>query len=300
MVRNSLQRIIAIRLERKLAKINSMQIDDSTRANFYTKQLSNGEKFFRRWLVYSKFKDSVFCFACKLFSSNNRMTLKTGFDDWNHIAAHLAEHERTTAHRDSMLSWARLESTDKKGTVDDAHQRMISSNISYWKDLLFRIFTFIRYLARQNIAFRGNKDTLFVPDNGNFLQLVETVATMDPVIMQHLRKEHNSNKPHFLSHSIQNEIIGLIAKATESVIIEKLHKTRYFSLFLDTTPDASKQDQMSICARFVDCSTEPNQDGKYVQIREHFLSYKDVNVTTGEALADEAIAEDKDMIMVET
>ena len=78
-----------------------------------------------------------------LFSSNHRMTLKTGFDDWNHLASHLCEHEKTAAHRDSMLSWARLESTDKKGTVDDAHQRMISSNLAYWKDLLVRIFTIV-------------------------------------------------------------------------------------------------------------------------------------------------------------
>lgn len=53
---------------------------------WFYKHLPCGEKVLRKWMVYSPIKKSLFCFCCKLFSTNTKEagTSKfiTGFQSW--------------------------------------------------------------------------------------------------------------------------------------------------------------------------------------------------------------------------
>lgn len=71
------------------------------------------------------------------------------------------------------------------------------------------------FLAKQNLALRGESNQLFTHNNGNFLQLVETVSKFDPVMFEHIRriqaaKDQNKYFTSYLGDKIQNEILNLL------------------------------------------------------------------------------------------
>ncbi|PWA67311.1 zinc finger MYM-type protein 1 [Artemisia annua] len=103
----------------------------------------------------------------------------------------------------------------------------------------------------------------------------------DPVIKEHVRRITNDEMHvHYLGHTIQNELILLLAHEIKSKIIKKVKQAKYFSVILDCTPDTSHQEQMSLILRYVDVSSTS------VSIEESFLVFLNVDETTGKRLFD--------------
>lgn len=82
---------------------------DATQRRFgrqhYWRTLSSGERLWRSWLVYSRRRDAVYCFCCKLFSQLSKSVVTTGFRRWKGIAEVLRSHEQSRDHRSCMLQW---------------------------------------------------------------------------------------------------------------------------------------------------------------------------------------------------
>lgn len=259
-------------------------------ADLYSRTLSNGESILRRWLVYSKIKNSVFCFCCKLFKNKLGGKLVTeGFSDWRHLSTRLQSHERSVEHAESVQKWIECElRLTKEMTIDEKHQNLIEKEKEHWRQVLKRIIQVIKFLAAHNIAFRGSTSTLYHSNNGNFLGLIEMIATFDSVMQEHIRRIKSSEiHDHYLGARIQNELIQLMSEKVREKIVSDIKATKYFSIILDCTPDVNHQEQMSLIIRYV--KIESNgiaNDSEGIYVEEHFISFLDVKSTTGKNLTD--------------
>ncbi|XP_052190724.1 uncharacterized protein LOC127800254 [Diospyros lotus] len=248
-------------------------------SNYYIRMLPNGETKDRKWLVYSKELDRVFCFCCKLFKTMNSRSQLTseGTRDWKHLGEKLKQHESSIEHLTNLRSCIELQIRLKTNqTIDIELQELIKKDTLHWKNVIVRIIAVVKCLATHNLAFRGTNEKIYEDGNGNFLGILEMIAEFDPVMQHHFQLIQDKKiHYHYLSHKIQNELIAILASNVKHAIIEKIKTAKYFSVILDCTPDASHKEQMTLILRCVDVSSTP------INIEEYFLEFLNVEDTSG-------------------
>ncbi|XP_068108911.1 zinc finger MYM-type protein 1-like [Hyperolius riggenbachi] len=257
--------------------------------NFFTRKMPNGETVDRQWLTYSKTKDRLFCFPCKLFgtAATGGQMANEGCCDWKHLGEKLQQHEISGNHVKCVKVW--LESAQRMSSgsaINNIMVEQIRKEKLHWRAVLTRILAIVQYLAENNSAFRGKNEKLYTPNNGHFLGLVEMLAKFDPTMQEHVRRIKNAEAhDHYLGHRIQNELIDLMASAVKGKIIGKVNKrAKYFAVILDCTPDVSHKEQMSLILRFVDVSAQE------VKVMEHFIEFLNVDNATGKGLSEALLA----------
>ena len=102
----------------------------------------------------------------------------------------------------------------------------------------------MRTLAERGSGFPGSDETAGFPKNGNFLGPLDLIAKFDPLLANHL-EQHGScvrGRPSYLSKTICDELIILMAGNVREAILNIVRSAGYFNISVDSTTDLSDVD----------------------------------------------------------
>ena len=229
--------------------------------NFYLTK-ANGQKERREWLVFSETSGSVYCYICKLFPNKASQFSTNGCSDWKNIAAKISEHENSYGHVQAMCTFAKR--LNAKGRIDEQMAKQSDDERQYWREVLRRIVATVQFLSSQGLAFRGHDN-----NDGNFTSCLNYLSKFDPFLANHIARYGNkgSGSVSYLSHATCDEFIKIMGNAVRDQFISEVKKSIYFSLIVDSTPDVSHVDQLTVILRYVLIDGE---------IKERFLTFVDI------------------------
>ncbi|KAL5537435.1 hypothetical protein UlMin_042956, partial [Ulmus minor] len=128
--------------------------------SYYMRKLLNGEKHDRRWLIYSKDFDKIYCFCCKLFSTKFNVTQlgNEGNKDWKNLGKKLKSHETSNEHIMNMSTWFDVE-------LRFPNDKTIDREVN----VLVKIIAIMKSLANNNLVFCGDNEKIYQKNDENFL-----------------------------------------------------------------------------------------------------------------------------------
>ena len=243
--------------------------------NLFQCRRVNGEIYNREWLLYSPTTGSVYCFVCKLFKPSTSPLCSEGFSDWRNLGV-IKNHENSESHREALLIYL---SQKNHSTLECKLAKNVQEQQQYWRNVLERVVATICTLAERGLAFRGSNEHFGSVTNGNYLGILELIAKFDPFLATHINQHKNkgSGTPSYLSKTICDEMIIHMANRVRESILNELIKSKYFSLSVDSTPDLSHVDQLTVIVRYVS-----PENGLPV---ERFLTFLELKDHTGEHMA---------------
>ncbi|XP_066919235.1 zinc finger MYM-type protein 1-like [Clytia hemisphaerica] len=184
---------------------------------------------------------------------------------------------------------------------EELQEKERKKNVESNRKIMQRIIDTILLLGKQELGFRGHRESLASDpsvNTGNFLELLKYLSVYDDVIAAHLEKveqEHQrlerkkegtekgdkarklgrGSKVTFLSNDTQNKLIDIISQEIVREIVDLIQDSAAWAIIADTTPDVEKHEQLSLCVRVVEKSGD---------VSEHLLFCIRAVATTAEQL----------------
>ncbi len=173
-----------------------------------------------------------------------------GFSNWKEARTAFKNHEKSASHKEAVETMVTIPSTTKDVSV------MLSKQFGSQKvknqQALYHIISCIRYLCRQGLSIRGDKDET----NGNLQQLLRMKAEEDTNLKDWLRRKENV----YTSPDIQNEIIKLMGLQILRNITSELQCSPFLAIMADETTDSSNTEQVTLFFRSVSDDFEVQEE----------------------------------------
>lgn len=111
------------------------------------------------------------------------------------------------------------------------------------REYLLKVFSTIRYLARQGLAIRGNDES-----DSNLQQLLLLRSEDFPPITKFLERKQLK----YISHEVQNEYLSIMAQQILREIAVTLQSALFYAVMADETTDMANKEQVVLVFRWVD------------------------------------------------
>ncbi|XP_038679226.1 zinc finger MYM-type protein 1-like isoform X2 [Tripterygium wilfordii] len=238
-------------------------------------------KEYNGWLEYSVAKDAAYCLYCYLFRPQ---TLKgggdsfvgEGFINWKKkmkLKEHVGKHN--SAHNQAKMKCQNLMNQNLTGRIDAMFTGKSNQDKIDYRVRLIAAVDYVRFLLRQGLAFRGNDESEWSMNRGNYLELFHWLAAHNEDINKVSLKNAPSNSQ-LVSSDIQKDICIAAATEVTNAIIRDIGNAT-FTILIDESRDVSTKEQMAISLRYVD---------KKGDIIERFIGVVHVANTTSAVLKD--------------
>ena len=134
--------------------------------------------------------------------------------------------------------------------------------------------------CERGLPIRGSNEIIGSGNNGNYLGILELISHFDSFLSQHIRQSANRGcgRSSNLSKTVCDEIVTIMGQKALGVIKQEIVKSRYFSISVDSTPDITRTDYLTIIICHVNMTNcEPV---------ERFLTFTNISSHTGQNLVD--------------
>ena len=227
---------------------------------------------------YSLAKQGVFCKPCALFAPDSAggvkldRLVKSPLQKYSHLTGdggYLTSHLKNDFHEDCSSKATAFIEMMRIGSGDVAQQLNTAAAAERERNrrALGRIIQAIEFHGRLGLPMRGHRDsgeltlpdaTTFTASNANSIDYAQgnlratlqlMVTCNDEELRQHLSTAGKNAT--YISPMSQNQLIDTMASVIKHEIVSQVKQARFFSILADETTDFSRQEQLTVCLRYV-------------------------------------------------
>lgn len=231
----------------------------------------------RNWLSYNTFNDKYYCSICMAYSEDPSVYKDGVKFNGKHGKSKISKHETCKTHILAANIYMQHSSSKTVDSLLDKEQNLLRlKNIKMNQEVVKRIISWILFIGRQGIAYRGTAESLknfrdTSVNHGNFLEILRTASQHDVLLQNHLDKcvekaeivgRSSDSGPvgrgsavSFLSKTTVNKLIHIIGSEMTKMICEDVKKAGIYSIMCDSTQDILGHEQCAIVIRYINPNT---------------------------------------------